>query len=161
MAHMDVVEARREDWSRDPFKLGEEDGYFYGRGTLDDKQGVVAITTALLRLRAEGFQPSRDIIVLFTGDEETSGNGAELAANQWLDTVDARLRAQRRRRRRRLPEDGRCSASASRPPRRPTRASPSPRPIRAATARGRAPTTRSTRSPTRSSGSSGIASSRC
>jgi acetylornithine deacetylase/succinyl-diaminopimelate desuccinylase-like protein len=86
MAHMDVVEARREDWSRDPFTLGEEGGYFYGRGTGDDKVGVVAITTALLRLRAEGFQPNRDIIVLFTGDEETGGRGAEQAANQWLDT---------------------------------------------------------------------------
>ena len=86
MAHMDVVEARREDWSRDPFTLGEEDGYFYGRGTLDDKQGVVSVATALLRLRAEGFAPGRDIIVLFTGDEETGGNGAELAASQWLDT---------------------------------------------------------------------------
>ena len=86
MAHMDVVEARREDWSRDPFALGEADGYFYGRGTLDDKQGVVAITAALLRLRAEGFPPGRDIIVLFTGDEETDGSGAELAASQWLDT---------------------------------------------------------------------------
>ena len=93
MAHMDVVEARREDWSRDPFTLGEEDGYFYGRGTIDDKQGVTAITTALLRLRAEGFQPDRDIIVLFTGDEETDGNGAELAANEWLDpsTIDFAL----------------------------------------------------------------------
>ena len=86
MAHMDVVEARREDWSRDPFQLGEEDGYFYGRGSVDDKLGVTAITTALLRLRAEGFQPDRDIIVLFTGDEETGGRGAELAANEWLDT---------------------------------------------------------------------------
>lgn len=88
MAHMDVVDARREDWSRDPFALGTADGYFYGRGTADDKQGVVAITTALLRLRAEGFQPDRDIIVLFTGDEETGGHGADLAANQWLDVAN-------------------------------------------------------------------------
>jgi len=95
MAHMDVVEARREDWSRDPFTLAEQDGYFYGRGTLDDKQGVIAITTALLRLRAEGFAPDRDIIVLFTGDEETNGNGADLAANQWLDVsqIDFALNA--------------------------------------------------------------------
>ena len=85
MAHMDVVEARREDWSRDPFTLVEEGGYFYGRGTLDDKQGVTAITTALLRLRAQGFQPDRDILVLFTGDEETGGDGADLAASQWFD----------------------------------------------------------------------------
>jgi acetylornithine deacetylase/succinyl-diaminopimelate desuccinylase-like protein len=95
MAHMDVVEARREDWSRDPFQLGEEGGYFYGRGTLDDKQGVVAVTAALLRLRAEGFRPNRDIIVLFTGDEETGGRGAELASTQWLDlsTIDFGLNA--------------------------------------------------------------------
>jgi acetylornithine deacetylase/succinyl-diaminopimelate desuccinylase-like protein len=85
MAHMDVVDARREDWPREPFELGVADGYFYGRGTADDKQGVVAVTTALLRLRAEGFQPDRDIIVLFTGDEETGGDGADQAANQWLD----------------------------------------------------------------------------
>jgi acetylornithine deacetylase/succinyl-diaminopimelate desuccinylase-like protein len=95
MAHMDVVEARREDWSRDPFELGEADGYFYGRGTLDDKQGVVAVTTALLRLRAEGFRPNRDIVVLFTGDEETGGRGAELASTEWLDlsTIDFGLNA--------------------------------------------------------------------
>jgi acetylornithine deacetylase/succinyl-diaminopimelate desuccinylase-like protein len=95
LAHMDVVEARREDWSRDPFTLTEEGGYFYGRGTLDDKQGVIGVTAALLRLRAEGFQPDRDILVLFTGDEETGGNGADLAANQWFDpaTIDFALNA--------------------------------------------------------------------
>jgi acetylornithine deacetylase/succinyl-diaminopimelate desuccinylase-like protein len=85
LAHMDVVEARRDDWERDPFQLIEEDGYFYGRGTADDKQGVVAVTTALLRLRAEGFQPDRDIVVLFTGDEETGQIGAERAAAEWID----------------------------------------------------------------------------
>lgn len=84
-AHMDVVEALPEDWSRDPFTFVEEDGYFYGRGTADDKQGVVALTTALLRLREEGFAPTRDIIVLFTGDEETTQQGAELAASEWID----------------------------------------------------------------------------
>ncbi|NNC72671.1 MAG: M20/M25/M40 family metallo-hydrolase [Sphingomonadaceae bacterium] len=85
LAHMDVVEALPEDWSRDPFEFIEEDGYFYGRGTADDKQGVVALTTALLRLSAEGFEPTRDIIVLFTGDEETEQRGAELAASEWID----------------------------------------------------------------------------
>lgn len=85
LAHMDVVEALPEDWSRDPFTFIEEDGYFYGRGTADDKQGVVALTTALLRLREEGFAPTRDIIVLFTGDEETTQQGAELAASDWID----------------------------------------------------------------------------
>ncbi len=88
MAHMDVVDARRSDWPREPFELGNADGYFYGRGTSDDKQGVVAITTALLRLRAEGFQPDRDIIVLFTGDEETGGDGARLASSEWLDMAN-------------------------------------------------------------------------
>ena len=80
LAHMDVVEAKRDDWSLEPFTLAEQDGYFYGRGTSDIKQGITAVTTALLRLRAEGFKPKRDIVVLFTGDEETEGNGAVLGA---------------------------------------------------------------------------------
>jgi acetylornithine deacetylase/succinyl-diaminopimelate desuccinylase-like protein len=124
MAHMDVVEARRSDWSRDPFQLGEQDGYFYGRGSLDDKMGVTAIMTTLLRLKAEGFQPNRDIIVLFTGDEETGGRGAELAASQWLDTsqIDFALNGDAGGGAFR----GTCSASASRPPRRSIRTSPSP-----------------------------------
>lgn len=89
MAHMDVVEARREDWSTDPFKLVEKDGYYYGRGTSDIKQGITAVTTALLQLRASGFRPTRDIVILFTGDEETSGNGAELGATEWKKWTDA------------------------------------------------------------------------
>ncbi len=93
MAHMDVVEALRADWSRDPWTLSEEGGYLYGRGTADNKAGVVALTVALLQLRAEGFQPDREIILLLTGDEETAGRGAELAANEWLDpaTIDFAL----------------------------------------------------------------------
>ena len=87
------------------------------------KHGITAVTTALLRLRAEGFQPDRDIIVLFTGDEETGGRGAEQAANQWLDPATHRFR-------RSTPTPAAapssptagCSASASRPPRRSTRA---------------------------------------
>lgn len=80
LGHLDVVEAKRGDWTRDPFVLGEKDGFFYGRGTLDMKSGVVAITNALLRLKAEGFKPRRDIVVLFTGDEEIGAHGARLAA---------------------------------------------------------------------------------
>lgn len=91
LAHMDVVEALPEDWTRDPFTFIEEDGYFYGRGTADDKQGVVALTTALLRLRAEGFAPTRDIILLFTGDEETTQQGAELAASEWIDLTQVEM----------------------------------------------------------------------
>ncbi|HEY6916565.1 MAG TPA: M20/M25/M40 family metallo-hydrolase, partial [Allosphingosinicella sp.] len=89
MAHMDVVEAKAEDWSMDPFKFVEKDGYFYGRGTSDNKAGIVALTTALFRLKAEGFKPKRDIIVFFTGDEETSGKGAELGATEWRKWTDA------------------------------------------------------------------------
>ena len=89
LAHMDVVEAKAEDWSTDPFKFLEKDGYFYGRGTSDDKQGVTAVTAALLKLRASGFKPKRDLVVLFTGDEETEGRGAQLGATEWRKWTDA------------------------------------------------------------------------
>lgn len=89
MAHMDVVEARREDWKEaDPFVFTEKDHYYYGRGTADIKSGIVATTMALLKLKASGFQPKRDIIVFYTGDEETAGHGAELGATQWHDLLD-------------------------------------------------------------------------
>jgi acetylornithine deacetylase/succinyl-diaminopimelate desuccinylase-like protein len=90
MAHMDVVEAKRADWSEsDPFKFTEKGGYYYGRGTIDDKMGVVATTTAILKLKASGFKPRRDIIVFFTGDEETEGKGAVLGATKWRNLLDA------------------------------------------------------------------------
>lgn len=89
MAHMDVVEALPADWSTDPFKFLEKDGYFYGRGASDNKAGMVAVTTALLRLRAEGFRPTRDLILFFTGDEETDGKGASLGATEWRQWTDA------------------------------------------------------------------------
>jgi acetylornithine deacetylase/succinyl-diaminopimelate desuccinylase-like protein len=72
LAHMDVVTAKREDWERNPFELIEENGFFYGRGTYDNKQGVVALTATFLRLKAEGFVPRRDLIIYFSGDEETA-----------------------------------------------------------------------------------------
>ncbi len=89
LGHIDVVDALRSDWERDPFKLVEEDGYLYGRGAIDMKDGVTAITNALLWLKAEGFKPKRDIIVLFTGDEETGGDGARRAATEWRSLIDA------------------------------------------------------------------------
>src|SRR5262249_31323399 len=89
MAHMDVVTARPEDWERDPFKLVEENGYFYGRGTLDIKSGVTSITATLLRLKAEKFVPTRDLIVVFTGDEETYQKTAEDLVKNHRDAVDA------------------------------------------------------------------------
>ena len=90
MAHMDVVEAKPEDWSSglDPFKFVEKDGYFYGRGTSDIKQGIAAVSAALFQLRTSGFKPKRDIIVFFTGDEETTGEGARLGASDWKNLLD-------------------------------------------------------------------------
>jgi len=89
LAHLDVVAARAEDWTHQPFHLEEKDGYFYGRGTLDDKQGATALVMALLELRSEGFRPNRDIVLLLTGDEETDEHGAELASTQWRRWTDA------------------------------------------------------------------------
>jgi acetylornithine deacetylase/succinyl-diaminopimelate desuccinylase-like protein len=71
LAHMDVVEARAEDWERDPFLLVEENGYFFGRGTADVKNEVALISATFLRLKAEGFVPSRDLVIAFSGDEES------------------------------------------------------------------------------------------
>ncbi len=71
LAHMDVVDAIPSDWERDPFTLVQEDGYFFGRGTSDNKCGVTMLTTTFLRLRREGFVPTRDLVIAFTGDEET------------------------------------------------------------------------------------------
>lgn len=88
MSHMDVVEAKAEDWSMDPFAMIEKDGYLYGRGTSDIKQGVVAVTIALMQLKAQGFKPKRDIIVFFSGDEETVGRGAMLGATEWKHLLD-------------------------------------------------------------------------
>ena len=89
-AHLDVVEARREDWSMDPFVLTEKDGYFYGRGTIDVKGGAATLAAAFLRLRQESFVPDRDLILALTADEEGGDdNGmAWLLANR-RDLVDA------------------------------------------------------------------------
>jgi acetylornithine deacetylase/succinyl-diaminopimelate desuccinylase-like protein len=71
LAHLDVVEARREDWSVDPFRLTERDGWFYGRGTTDDKFMAAAFVANLIRYRQEGFRPTRDLVVVLETDEET------------------------------------------------------------------------------------------
>ncbi|WP_331039485.1 M20/M25/M40 family metallo-hydrolase [Allosphingosinicella sp.] len=71
LGHMDVVEAKREDWERDPFKFIEENGHFFGRGTNDNKFGIAQLAAAFIQLKREGFKPNRDLIIAFSGDEET------------------------------------------------------------------------------------------
>ncbi len=89
LGHMDVVEAKREDWKFDPFVFREEGGYFLGRGSSDMKNGDVATTMAAVKLMSEGFKPNRDIIFFYSGDEETRGVGATLGASKWRNLTDA------------------------------------------------------------------------
>ena len=89
MAHMDVVTARREEWQRDPYQLVEENGFFYGRGTADIKSGVAGLTATFLRLRQEGFKPSRDLIIYFSGDEETAQDTTVVTVRDHRDLIDA------------------------------------------------------------------------
>ncbi len=92
-AHMDVVDARPEDWKRDPYKLIEEDGYFFGRGSIDNKAGVVALVSTILRLRKQGVKPRRTLVFAFVGDEETGldeadGTTRQIAAHPWVKNAE-------------------------------------------------------------------------
>ncbi len=89
LGHMDVVEAKREDWKFDPFVFREQDGYFLGRGSSDMKNGDVATTMAAVKLMSQGFKPNRDIIFFYSGDEETKGVGATLGSTKWRNLTDA------------------------------------------------------------------------
>jgi len=89
MAHLDVVDARREDWSFEPYRFREEDGHYYGRGTSDNKAGVATLIANFLRLRAEGYQPDRDLIMVLTADEETDGANIKWLVNQRRELIDA------------------------------------------------------------------------
>jgi acetylornithine deacetylase/succinyl-diaminopimelate desuccinylase-like protein len=89
IAHMDVVTANRKDWQRDPYHLTEENGFFFGRGTADVKQEVALLTTTFLRLKAEGFVPNRDLIIAFSGDEETQQLTARDLVTAHRDLLDA------------------------------------------------------------------------
>ena len=93
LAHTDVVEAKREDWSTDPFQLIERDGFFYGRGTGDDKAQAAVWIANLIRYEQEGFKPDRDIIVALTADEEGGGpyNGVVWLLKNHRDLIDAEL----------------------------------------------------------------------
>ncbi len=91
LAHIDVVEAKREDWTRDPFTLVEENGYFYGRGTTDNKSMAAIFTDLLIRYKTEGYVPSRDIKLALTCGEETNTafNGARWLSQNHKDWIDA------------------------------------------------------------------------
>lgn len=90
LAHIDVVEANPEDWTLDPFTFTEQDGYYYGRGTMDDKDEAAIHIATLIRLKEEGFQPDRDIIVALTADEEGGpNNGVQWLLEQHPDLIDA------------------------------------------------------------------------
>jgi acetylornithine deacetylase/succinyl-diaminopimelate desuccinylase-like protein len=93
LAHTDVVEAKREDWSMDPFVFTEKDGYFYGRGTSDDKAQAAVWVANLIRYKREGYKPDRDIIVALTADEEGGGpyNGVDWLLKNHRDLIDADL----------------------------------------------------------------------
>jgi acetylornithine deacetylase/succinyl-diaminopimelate desuccinylase-like protein len=101
LGHMDVVEAKREDWKFDPFVFREQDGYFLGRGSSDMKNGDVATTMAAVKLMSQGFKPSRDNIFFYSGDEETRGVGATLGSTKWRNLTDAEFG---------LNADGGCAA---------------------------------------------------
>src|SRR3984893_15729597 len=92
LAHLDVVPARREDWSVDPFKLTEQDGYYYARGSSDDKYMAAAFVANMIRYKQEGYKPDRDIILALETDEEILD--ANALGIQWLlknhrDLIDA------------------------------------------------------------------------
>jgi len=92
IGHLDVVEALRADWSMDPFRLTEQDGWLYGRGTIDMKGQDSAVLTSLIALKQQGFVPERDIIVAFTADEEEGeANGVAWLLKEHRPLVDAAL----------------------------------------------------------------------
>jgi acetylornithine deacetylase/succinyl-diaminopimelate desuccinylase-like protein len=93
LCHLDVVEAKPEDWTRDPFHLTEDNGWLYGRGTIDMKGQDAAVLAALLRLKSEHIVPQRDIVVAFTADEEAGGerNGVDWLLTEHRDLMDADL----------------------------------------------------------------------
>jgi acetylornithine deacetylase/succinyl-diaminopimelate desuccinylase-like protein len=90
IGHLDVVEAHREDWTTDPFKFVEKDGFYYGRGTQDMKSGDAIMVTTLIRFKKEGYKPDRDIILALTSDEEGGqSNGVDWLLKNHRELIDA------------------------------------------------------------------------
>lgn len=90
LAHLDVVAARREDWSVDPFKFSEQDGYYYGRGTTDIKDGAALLVTNMIRWKREGYRPDRDLVLALTaGEEGGDWDGVSWLLKQRRDLIDA------------------------------------------------------------------------
>jgi acetylornithine deacetylase/succinyl-diaminopimelate desuccinylase-like protein len=89
MAHLDVVDARKEDWSFDPYAFREQDGYYYGRGTSDNKAGAAMLVANFIRYRQEGFVPDRDIVIALTSDEETEQESIRWLLREHRALVDA------------------------------------------------------------------------
>jgi acetylornithine deacetylase/succinyl-diaminopimelate desuccinylase-like protein len=90
IGHLDVVEAKREDWTTDPFEFVEKDGFFYGRGTQDMKEGDALLVMDFIRLKREGFVPDRDLILALTADEEGGDyNGVDWLLKEHKDWIDA------------------------------------------------------------------------
>ena len=91
LGHMDVVDALARDWVRPPFTLTEEEGYFFGRGTDDNKYGITNLTATFLRLKQEGWQPSRDLVLVFSGDEETGMVSTKAQAKYVAENIDPEI----------------------------------------------------------------------
>jgi len=89
MAHLDVVDARKEDWSTDPYQFVEKDGWYYGRGTSDVKDGAAMLVANFIRYKKEGFVPDRDLIIVLTADEETTGGSIRWLTAEHKDLIDA------------------------------------------------------------------------
>jgi acetylornithine deacetylase/succinyl-diaminopimelate desuccinylase-like protein len=91
MAHIDVVPARREDWSMDPWTLAERDGWFYGRGSTDNKAGAAMLVANFVILKRAGWQPARNLILVLTGDEETAQRGIQTLLDKHRQLLNADL----------------------------------------------------------------------
>ena len=89
LGHMDVVEALAQDWERPPFELTRDDTYFYARGSVDNKFGVAQLTSTFIRLKKEGFVPNRDLIIAFSGDEESGMTTTRMLAHEREDLAEA------------------------------------------------------------------------